>query len=164
MQHKNISYQNSSYRIISHPLLMPTDTLLRLGVVESNQDIQNYEHHSDALLNRLQATIAEGILENPQLADTIGTALQLPEQAFFETDEVDVLIDFIMESDQMIGVLSDLQKHWQNLDDADVEELNQVSIAVSEESQRAIDVEKGKAYLKMELAEYLEILSMYLED
>ena len=60
--------------------------------------------------------------------------------------------------------LSDLQKHWQNLNDEDVKELNQVSIAVSEESQRAADVEKGKAYLKMELAEYLEILSMYLED
>lgn len=159
MQHKN-----NSYRVISHPLLMPTDTLLRLGVVESNQDIQNYEHHYDALLNRLRAMIAEGILDNPQLANAIGTALQLSEQAFFETVEVDVLVDFIMESDQMIGVLSDLQKHWQNLDDADIEELNQVSIAVSEESQRAVEVEKGKAYLKMELTEYLEILSMYLED
>ncbi len=159
MQHKN-----NSYRIISHPLLMPTDTLLRLGVVESNLDIQNHEHHYDALLNRLRVMITEGILDNPQLANAIGAALQLPEHAFFETDEVDVLVDFIMESDQMIGVFSDLQKHWQNLDDADIEELNQVSIAVSEESQREVDMEKGKAYLKMELAEYLEILSMYLED
>ena len=159
-----MQHTNSSYRIISHPLLMPTDTLLRLGVVESNQAIQNYEHHYDGLLNRLRAMIGEGIIENPQLVNAIGSALQLPEQAFFETDEVDILVDFIMDSDQMIGMLSNLQKHWQNLDDADIEELNQVSIAVSEESQRAIDVEKGKAYLKMELAEYLEILSMYLED
>ena len=159
MQHKN-----NSYRIISHPLLMPTDTLLRLSVVESNQDIQNYEHHYDALLNRLRAMITEGILDNSQLANAIGAALQLSEHAFFETGEVDVLVDFIMESDQMIGVLSDLQKHWQNLGDADVEELNQVSIAVSEESQRAVEVEKGKAYLKMGILEYLEVLSMYLDE
>ena len=159
-----MQHEISNYRIISHPLLMPTNTLLRLGVVESNQDVQNYEHHYDALLNRLRAMITEGIIDNPQLANHIGSALQLPEQAFFETDEVDVLVDFIMESDQMVGVLSDLKKHWQNLNDADIEELNQVSIAVSEESQRATDMEKGKAYLKMELAEYLEILSMYLED
>ena len=159
-----MQHEISSYRIISHPLLMPTDTLLRLGVVESNQDIQNYEQHYDALLNRLRDMIAEGILENPQLANSICSALQLSEQAFFETDEVDVLVDFMMESDQMIGILSDLKKHWQNLNDADIEELNQVSIAVSEESQRVTDIEKGKAYLKMELAEYLEILSMYLEE
>ena len=159
-----MQHEISNYRIISHSLLMSTDTLLRLGVVESNQDIQNYEHHYDALLNRLRAMIAEGIIDDPQLANSIGSALQLREQAFFETDEVDVLIDFIMESDQMNGVLSDLQKHWQNLNDEDIEELNQVSIAVSEESQRVVDIEKGKAYLKMELAEYLETLSMYLED
>jgi len=159
-----MQHEISNYRIISHPLLMPTDTLLRLGVVEGNQDIQNYEHHYDALLNRLRVIITEGIKENPQLVNHIGSALQLPEQAFFETDEVNVLVDFIMESDQMIGMLSDLQKHWQNLNDEDIEELNQISIVVSEESQRAVDVEKGKAYLKMELAEYLELLSMYLED
>ena len=108
--------------------------------------------------------IAEGILDNPQLANAIGAALQLSEQAFFETDEVDVLVDFIMESDQMIGVLSDLQKYWQNLNDADIEELNQVSIAVSEESQRGVGVEKGKGYLKMGVLEYLEVLSMYLDE
>jgi len=148
--------------IIHHSLLLPTDTLLRLGVVQSEEEISDYKGHYDALYNRLYTLITDALPGNPQLATTIGNALQLPETAFYETEEVAVLVDLILESDQMIGLLSDLRKNWSNLDETEIEAINQITIELNEESREALANEKAKAYLNMELEEYLEVLSMYL--